>query len=59
MRSGDFYNKLSELNDALYQGAKDFKDWKLLDTYSDLSGVFVALYDIGNNETLFAVKGSS
>ena len=58
MRSLSFYDKLSDLNDALYKGAKDFKDFKLIDTYSDSTGVFIALYDIGNNETLFAIKGT-
>lgn len=58
MRNMAFYDKLSKLNDELYQGAKDFGTWKLLDTYEDKTGILITLYDIGNNETLFCVKGT-
>lgn len=58
MRSMSFYDKLSELNNALYDGASDFNGWRLLDTFADKTGLYIAIYDIGNNETLFAIKGT-
>lgn len=58
MRSWDFYDKLSELNDNLYTGAKDFGDWKIIETHEGSKGLYVALYNLGNNETLFAIRGT-
>lgn len=58
MRDFNFYDKLSELNDSLYTKVFDFGNWKLVNTFQSPSGLFIALYDIGNNETLFCVKGT-
>lgn len=58
MRDGSFYDTLVELNIHIYKQAKDFNNWKVLDTFADNSGVYIALYDIGNNETLFAIRGT-
>ena len=58
MRSGQFYDKLSDLNDSLYNIKDSYGDWEILDKYSDITGLQIFLFDIGNNETLFAIKGT-
>lgn len=59
MRSGSFLRELKELNQYLYTNPhKNFKNWELLDSYSDTSGVFIEIFDIGNNEVLMAVRGT-
>lgn len=58
MRSSSFYDKLSELNDDLYNLPREYTGWKFITSYDDSTGLVIALYDIGNNETLFAIKGT-
>ena len=57
MRSGSFYDILSDLNDSMYQGNTDYKNWKVIDTYTDNSGVHINLYKDGE-DVLFAIKGT-
>ena len=59
MRSGQFYDKLADLSLYMYKHPyKDFRDWKFLEHYSDNSGLFIEVFDIGNGETLFSIKGT-
>ena len=57
MRAGSFLDSLNELNNALYQGIKDFKGFKVLTSYSNNSGILIGLYQYGS-DTLFAIKGT-
>lgn len=58
MRNGQFYDKFSDLNDSLYHIKDSFADWKILDKYSDITGLQIFLFDMRNDETLFAIKGT-
>jgi len=59
MRSGSFIDSLKELSDYMYKHPnKDFKGWKLIDSYSDSSGVFIELFDLGG-DVLISIKGTN
>lgn len=59
MRSGSFYDRLAELSKHMYDNPnKNFHEWKVIDTYSDNSGIFITLFDIGNKEILFSIRGT-
>lgn len=58
MRSMWFYDELSDLNDNLYGGAEDYKNFKLLDILDDkTSGTYIALYK-RNQKVFFCIRGS-
>lgn len=59
MRSGQFYDKVSGLSQFLYTNfGQNYEDWIVQDTYNTKSGVNICLFDIGNDETLFAIRGT-
>ena len=57
-RSSSFYDKLSDLNDSLYTIKDQYDGWQVLDKYTDKTGVYIVVFDIGKGETLFAIKGT-
>lgn len=58
MRSGSFLRELKELNQYLYTNPhKNFKNWELIDSYADNSGVLLELF-LADNEYILAIKGT-
>lgn len=57
MRNGKFYDDLKELNQSLYHGVKNFKEFKAVDNYSDNSGILIGIYK-KDNEYFFTIKGT-
>lgn len=57
MRSGSFYDSLKELNNTLYYGINDYKNFKAITSYSDTSGILIGIFQF-NNEYIFAIKGT-
>ena len=57
MRNWQFYNDLSDLNDTLYNKIQNYKNYLLINTYLDNTGVVIALYKL-KNDIIFAIKGS-
>lgn len=58
MRDGSFYDKLSDLNDSLYNDLrKDYKDFKFIEEYHDNSGIFIEIFK-KQDEYFFVIKGT-
>lgn len=57
MQSGSYIDSLNELNQSLYKGLNDFKEFKAVDSYSDNTGLFIGIFQKGN-DTIFAIRGT-
>lgn len=57
MRSGSFYDDLKDLNNELYSGIHDYKQFKTIEQYSDHSGVLIGIFQV-EKEYIFAIKGT-
>ena len=57
MKSGSYIDSLNELNQSLYKGLNDYKDFKAVDSYSDNTGLYIGIFQ-NKSDTIFAVRGT-
>ena len=58
MQNGSFYDTLAALNEALYDNISEFNGWKVIDTYTDRTGLFIQLFEMNEDTIIFAIKGT-
>lgn len=58
MRNGKFYDDLKELNQSLYHGVKDFKNFIAIDSFEDNTGIKIGIYH-KDNEYYFVILGTN